>query len=163
MRIQELMSHPAVTCHPTDSLSKAAQLMWEADIGTVLVVGTDQKLAGIITDRDIAMATYLQGKAPADIHVDSVMAKQVYACQPSDSLEIAAILMGQKQVRRIPVVDDDGHPLGVLSLADLTRDQANGRSREDAAREILALIAMICEPRTETPPAELAAHASVHA
>jgi CBS domain-containing protein len=120
VRVQDVMKESPITCLASDSLSHAAYLMWEHDCGTVPVVDAHGTLVGIVTDRDICMATYTRGQAPASITVEATMSKHVCVVSPADSLEHAARLMGEHQVRRLPVVDG-GRLVGMLALADLAR------------------------------------------
>lgn len=147
MRIEQVMNQPAVTCSTSDNLSTAAQLMWEHDCGILPVVDDNRHLAGVITDRDICMAAYTQGKALREIPVSEIMAKQVFSCRPEDSVDAAENLMGQKQVRRVPVTDGDGRPVGVLSLNDLARDASRAREKDGAGRKLVQTLAEICQPR----------------
>lgn len=119
-RVADLMKRNPVACYASDSLSHAAHLMWEHDCGTIPVIDAEGKLVGIVTDRDICMATYTQGQAPAAITVGATMAKQPCVVSPADSLVNAARVMGEHQVRRLPVVED-GRLVGMLALADLAR------------------------------------------
>jgi CBS domain-containing protein len=119
MQVQELMSHPALTCYVTDSLAVPARLMWDHDCGAIPVVDEEGKLAGMITDRDICMAALSQGVPIVELAVAAVMAKQVIAVEPAQKLGEAEQLMARYRVRRLPVVDAHGRPVGVLSLNDL--------------------------------------------
>jgi CBS domain-containing protein len=147
MNIQEIMSKPVATCRHNDTLNTAAQLMWEHDCGAVPVTGDDGQLIGMITDRDICMATYTRGSAPHEIRVADAMSKQVFSCRANDSLETAEHLMGQKQVRRVPIVDSDNRPVGVLSLNDIARYAASARKKDGLEREVTQTLAAICQPR----------------
>lgn len=144
--IDALMHGPAIVCRSTDSLSQAAGLMWDHDIGIVLVIGDDGRLAGVITDRDIAMATYTKGRAPADIQVADCMATELCTCRSSDSIEVAESLMAANRIHRLPVVDELGRPLGLLSMNDLVRD-AQRTKREDRQRGVVQTLAAIGAPR----------------
>src|SRR5678815_17892 len=106
MRVQDLMNRPAITCDVNDDLNVPAKLMWEHD-------------GGVITDRDICMAAYTQGRSLDQILVNAVMAKHVVSVRPDDKLGDAAHVMTENQIRRLPVVDAAGKPVGVLSLNDL--------------------------------------------
>src|SRR5688572_10536897 len=119
MNIDKLMTKAPVCCAPGDTLNAAAQLMWDHDCGCIPVVeGSEECAAGVITDRDICMAALHTGKALRDIRVQDVMARDLCACAPSDSVEKAEELMRSAQVRRLPVLDD-GRLVGILSLADI--------------------------------------------
>jgi CBS domain-containing protein len=151
MRIEQLMSQPAITCTINDTLSAAAQLMWEHDCGVMPVVGTDGRLTGILTDRDICMAGYTRGQPLHEIPVSAAMSSQVFSCSPQESIDAAERLMSKMQVRRVPVVDRDNRPIGVLSLNDLARHAAAARSGNGLERETVETLAAICRPRARPP------------
>jgi len=79
MRVEQLMNQPVHTCRRTDSLNRAAQLMWDNDCGVLPVVDDRGLLAGVITDRDICMASYTQGRSLLELVVERAMAKKVFA------------------------------------------------------------------------------------
>jgi CBS domain-containing protein len=87
MRIKELMSHPVVTCPNSTTLEDAARLMWEYDCGIVPIVNDDGRLVGVVTDRDICMAGYTQGRPLREIPVVTAMASQVVAAHADDGVE----------------------------------------------------------------------------
>ena len=152
MLVEQLMSRPAVTCSTSDSLARAAQLLWDHDFGALPVVDADGRLVGIITDRDICMAAYLRGQPLADIVVEMAMARQVHACAPGDPIGVAEKIMSQYQVRRVPVADGRARVVGVLSLSDLAREaeQDGGRRRPDVTdAEVSRTLSAICQPRRE--------------
>jgi CBS domain-containing protein len=149
MRIKDLMTQPAVACPDDSTADVAARLMWEFDCGTVVVTDHDGRLAGIITDRDLAMAALSQGRPLHDIRVSSAMARDVSACHQGDQLDAVEQVMRAGQVRRVPVVDDERRPVGLVSLNDLVR--LADRSRRHAAdRELVHTMAAICQPRAGT-------------
>ena len=146
MQASELMTHPAITCGAGSPLSTAARLMWENDCGVLPVVDDGGRLVGMVTDRDICMAAYTKG-APIDaIETRSAMAVNVLACRADDSLESVEQLMKDGQVRRIPIVDGDHRPIGILSMNDLARHAAEDR-RGQVNREVVSTLATISEPR----------------
>lgn len=147
MNIQEIMSKPTATCRPHETLDVAARLMWEHDCGSVLVVNDRENIVGMITDRDICMAAYTKGCPLHAIPVADTMAKQVFSCHAEDSLGVAEHLMSDKQIRRLPVVDDDNHPVGVISLNDIARCAASFRKKNGLDREVTQTLAAICQPR----------------
>lgn len=148
MKVEELMSQPVVTCRPRDSLNAAAKLLWDHDCGAVPVVDDQGVLNGMITDRDICMSAYTRGVGLSDIAVADAMAKDVFACRPQDSLDSAERVMSEKQVRRLPVVNDDDRPVGFISLNDIARFAAASRKKNGLDREVTRTLAAICEPRT---------------
>lgn len=153
MKVAELMTREIRVCHIDDTINRAAQIMWERDCGFVPVVGTDGDgaLLGVVTDREIAMATYTQGKAPNAIPVAQVMARKVVTCNPDDDILRAEALMQLHRLRRIPVVDHNGRPVGILSLNDIAREvgreKGAGHHAELSADSLAATLAAICQPR----------------
>src|SRR5690349_10749594 len=121
MKVSERMSSDVCTLGAHESLERAAQIMWERDCGCVPIVDHEQHLVGVITDRDICMGAYTQGGCLRDIPVHRCMSRAAHVCAPEDSLESAASRMGSQQVRRLPVVDGEGHVVGILALGDLAR------------------------------------------
>ncbi len=147
MHVEKIMSQPAITCRTDDNLATAAALMWNHDCGVIVVVDTDgAHVAGMVTDRDICMAAYTQGKPLAQIPVASAMASHVITCRAKDSLDTAEKRMRMQQIRRIAVVDGAGHPVGVLSLNDLARD-AITRKMTGVEHDLVTTLAAVCEPR----------------
>jgi CBS domain-containing protein len=121
MKIGEIMSRNVRTCQPTDSINQAAQIMWEENCGSVPVVDGDAKVVGIITDRDICMGAYTQGRPLGAIQVDTVLSKSVFTVRETDSLHHAEQLMHDAQVRRLPVLDADDRLVGIVSIGDFAR------------------------------------------
>ena len=153
MKVEQIMTRHVRTCHPGDSLSAAAQIMWESDCGCVPIVEHDEggpRVIGIITDRDICMAGYTQGRPLSAIRVESAMARQVHSCRPTDSLTEALNILRQHQLHRLPVVDNGGHLVGMLSLADAAREavREHGRKGRDVTdTRIGEVLEAICVPR----------------
>jgi len=122
MKVDKLMITDVRTCRAHDQASVAANLMWEGDCGAVPVVDDASRVVGMVTDRDLCMASYMQGKPLHDIQVGHAMSKQVWSCQPQDEVSIAEQIMREHRVRRLPVADEEGQLRGILSLSDLSRE-----------------------------------------
>jgi CBS domain-containing protein len=124
--VTEAMSTSVETVPSDTSLVEATQRMARADIGDVLVVDASGALHGIVTDRDIAIRVVAEGQDPRKIRVGDVMSP-VVSVGSSATVEQAMAVMRQHDVRRIPVVDTTGRPIGVISLGDLsTSRKASG-------------------------------------
>lgn len=118
MLIKELMTANPACCKPTDKLDSVAKLMVEHDCGEIPVCdGT--KLVGVITDRDIACRAVAAGTTPSAVPASDVMTRDVYTIAEDGDVEQALDLMEKKLVRRLPVVDDSGRIVGIVSQADL--------------------------------------------
>jgi CBS domain-containing protein len=147
MNASELMSHPVVTCPVDSDLRTAARLLWEYDVGALALTDRDGRLAGIVTDRDICMAICTRDAPLEDIDVRTTMSKDALVCHGTDSLDAVEALMRAGHVYRIPVVDDDHRPVGIVSITDLAR-LAERDQQPLLDREVVATLARICEPRT---------------
>lgn len=121
MNIGEIMTKHLVTCTPDEPLSQAALKMQKENIGFCPVVENEQ-LVGVVTDRDITTRAVAMG---ADVNaktVGSIMTPSPITGNPSMSLEDACRLMANNQIRRLPIVDEKNHVVGVVALADLAID-----------------------------------------
>lgn len=142
------MTHPAVCCHVNDTLFAAARLMWDHDCGSVVVVNDDGLVTGLITDRDICMAAFIQGRAIDEILVNSAMAHHIVTAQPGQPVDHAAQLMAHHQVRRLPVIDERGYPLGMLALNDIAVEAVQPDTRmKNGPAHIAHTLAAVCQPR----------------
>lgn len=148
MNVEELMTRRVVTCQANETLALAAQKMWDADCGVLPVVGGDGRLVGILTDRDICMSAWSQGRLLTEIPAEQAMSKEVFSVNPDQDVSLAELLMAEKQIRRIPVVDADGKPIGILSMNDLAREAARpGSKLKDGIARAIHTLAAICQPR----------------
>ena len=150
MNVGQIMNRTVETCRPADNLAIAAAKMWDHDIGCLPVIGEDERVVGMITDRDICMAGYLQGGQLIQIPVSAAMSKELYSCRADDALIEAEETMRSRQVRRLPVIDASGKVAGIISLNDLAREaerQVGRKGRELTAQEVSATLAAVCVPR----------------
>jgi CBS domain-containing protein len=150
MIVSQLMGRNLVTCRPQDSLHDAAGKMWEQDLGCLPVLDDDKRVVGILTDRDVCMAAFTQGKRLAEMTVDSAMTHQIFSCLQTDRVEDAEAVMKAHKVRRVPVVDHRRHLVGVISMNDIAREFARefpNRPPDLAAEAFVATHASIGEPR----------------
>ena len=148
MLVQDIMSAPAVTCRVSESLDRAARLMSERDCGFIPIVDDAGAIAGILTDRDICLAACALDRTLKEILVAAVMSCSVLACRPGDPLEVAERLMGAKRIRRLPVLNDEGRPIGVITLGDIARCSARGDA--ELEHEVLRSFAIISRPRRQS-------------
>jgi CBS domain-containing protein len=136
MKVSDLMSQKVELASPDDTIQQAAKAMARIDSG-MLPVGENDRLVGIITDRDIAIRGVAAGKDPMKCCVRDVMTPEVkYAFEDDDITDVAEN-MAQLQVRRLPVVNRDKRLVGIISLADIARQQnarEAGRALEGIAR-----------------------------
>lgn len=144
MKVSTLMTKTPFTCRSTDFLDEAAKLMWDHDIGCVPVVNEKGRVTGMITDRDIAMAAFLRAEPLRAIPVGVTMAQHVISCMPDDDVGAIEKLMAQHQVRRLPVVDEAGRPIGVISINDIARKAGSNSVSSD---DVTSTLAAVSAPR----------------
>jgi CBS-domain-containing membrane protein len=146
LQVKTVMTDVVRSCAPSDPLSVAAKIMWDHDCGAVPVVQADGRLCGIITDRDLCMASYTQGRPLEALRVVDIMSRPVHTCGPEDTLDRAAAIMAEGQIRRLPVVDGEGRPLGIVSISDIALGAAALGQREGQAM-VFQLLRAISKPR----------------
>lgn len=152
MKVKDVMTPNVRTCFMSDNLAAVAQLMWEHDCGCVPVLNEHAQVVGMITDRDLCMAVFLQGASMSEIEVSTVMSRQLFVCTSDDELSAAERIMCEKKVRRLPVLDTQARLVGLLSLSDIAtradQEHAQGvvaRAVTDA--EVARLAAAVSRPR----------------
>lgn len=133
MKVSEVMTREVEVISPDASLREAARKMDDLNVG-VLPVCDGQRLVGILTDRDITVRATAIGESPDVTRVDEVMTDEVWWCYDSDDVEDVAHRMGEKQIRRMPVVDQNKMLVGIVALGDLATDRVPGT--EEALRQI---------------------------
>jgi len=121
MRVSEAMTREVRVANPTQTIRDVAKIMEEIDAGAV-PVGKNDRLVGMITDRDIAIRAVAQGKGP-DTPVREIMSEDIKYCYEDEDLEHVAENMGELQVRRLPVVNRDKRLVGIVALGDIARHE----------------------------------------
>jgi CBS-domain-containing membrane protein len=150
MNVSELMTTSVKSCGSHDDLQRAAQIMWENDCGALPVLDADNRVVGMITDRDICMAAYTQSRPLWQIPVSSAMAHQVHGVRESDPVEVVETLMRRVRVRRVPVLDGHGRVKGILSMNDLARHAHRSAGRKSnglSGDSIVHTLSVIGEPQ----------------
>ena len=161
MNVQDVMTRSVCSCTICDSLSANARILWDNDCGCVPVTDETGRVVGMLTDRDICMAAYTQGRCLDDLRVDSAMSRELHAVAADDTLSFVQRKMQEQQLRRLPVVDADFRLVGLLALHDLAceavRDPRRGRDGVslEAVGQTLAAVSRPRKARPEPPPAAL--------
>jgi CBS domain-containing protein len=148
MKVSEIMTREVASCTQTNTLSDAARIMWERDCGAVPVVDEQNRAVGIVTDRDICIASATRGAAPYQIPVRDLMRTTLYTCRAEDEVEESLDTMRKQGVRRLPVVDTDGKLCGIFSLTNvlLQADKLLGaRARPAFYEKVFSTFKGICE------------------
>ncbi|HMO81132.1 MAG TPA: CBS domain-containing protein [Pyrinomonadaceae bacterium] len=131
---REIMTASVKTATPNTTLREVAAMMREGDMGSVPVVN-GEKLVGIVTDRDIVIRAVAEGKGP-ETPVSEAMTTEIFSVGPDDFAFEAIRLMGEKQVRRIPVVNPDGSLAGIIAMADIALEMEDEREIAETLEEI---------------------------
>jgi CBS domain-containing protein len=149
MKVRDIMTRDVAACVLDANLAEAATTMYRRNCGCLPVVSPDGHIAGLLTDRDIAIAVALRGRAADHIPVREVMTSFVYSCSPDDDIDDALSIMRIQKVRRLPVVDADGHILGLLSIDDVVL-HASEADAGAAAGHVIEALQGICTHGTLT-------------
>lgn len=153
MKVHEIMSRDPICCRPTDRLADVAWKMYEGDCGVLPVLGETGEAVGMITDRDVAIATMTKNKPPSEILVAEVVNGRVHACGPDDKLETALETMATERVRRLPVLEAGRRVIGVLSMNDVILRLGHATPHLALTRHALTAFHRICEHQGGAPTA----------
>ncbi|WP_158044165.1 CBS domain-containing protein [Skermanella pratensis] len=135
MQIREIMTRDVEVVAPGDTIQRAAKLMDELNVG-VLPVCEGPKLVGMITDRDITVRATSVGKAPGECKVAEVMTDEPRYCYEDDVVSDVSRLMGDMQIRRVPVLDSGDHLIGIVSLGDIATDSDRPQTIADTLGQV---------------------------
>jgi CBS domain-containing protein len=119
MKVKDAMHRNAEWVEPTTTVSALAKKMRDLDVGS-LPVGENDRLVGMVTDRDIAIRAVAEGADPNQVTARDIMSKGIVYCRDDEELEDAVRIMEQKQIRRLPVIDGNKRMVGILSLGDVS-------------------------------------------
>ncbi len=133
-RCREIMTANVQTATRAMTLREVARLMRDGDMGAMPVV-ENGKLVGIVTDRDIVVRAIAEGKN-ADAPVGDVMTTEIFSVKPDDFVFEAIRLMGDKQIRRIPVTSETGELAGIIAMADIALEMEDEREIAETLEEI---------------------------
>ena len=145
MNVQAIMTNNVQWCGLGTNLSAAAKLMWDTDCGVLPVLNGEGQVLGMITDRDICMACATKGRAPSELTVFDAVSGKTHSCKVYDDVHTALDTMKREQVRRLPVIDEEGVLQGVVSMNDFIlvaeETKAPAISCEDVTRALKAISA----------------------
>jgi len=133
MKVQDIMTSDVQCCGPDSNLAAAAKMMWDSDCGALPVLNLEGHVMGMITDRDICMATATKNKPASDITVWETVSGKAYTCQLSDDVHTALDIMKREKVRRLPVVDADGVLQGIVAMNDFVLLAADAKGAKAPA------------------------------
>lgn len=145
----DIMSASPMSCRPETDLAAAAMMMWDGDCGILPIITEDQKLRGVITDRDICIALGSRHRRAEEMTVQEVSNAAVFSCRPEDDIHKAMETMGLHQIRRLPVTGPGGNLVGMISMKDLVlavaKPEKGRKAGELKGEEILKTFQDICQ------------------
>jgi CBS domain-containing protein len=150
MKVQDVMTSEVKSCRPETNLAEAAAMMLEYDCGALPVVDNENKVIGMITDRDIAIAAATKARLASEIPVGEVISRKVYSATLDEDIHAALKTMRHEKIRRLPIVNRDGMLQGILSLNDiaLRAEEERGRHHSELTYEdAMSTVKAVCEHR----------------
>jgi len=149
MQVQDIMTRDVCSCGPGMDAATAAELMWRRNCGSLPIVEDSGRVVGIVTDRDLFLALGTSNRKPADLSLGEIMNRDLALCNPGSDLRIALKTMAQRQLRRLPVVDEAGTLQGILSLADVAL-----RADDELSQDVLSVVRAVCDRRNRRKAAQ---------
>lgn len=150
MKVKEIMTAKVKSCSQAAHLAAAAEVMRKSNCGALPVVDGDEKVIGMITDRDICLAMSAKDRDPSRSKVSEVISGKVYDCAPGDGVKNALKTMRKKKVKRLPVVNGAGALKGILSFGDIllhARKAKGKKSQMPSYKDLARTLQAIYEPR----------------
>lgn len=135
MKVRDVMTNPVIRINPEESVAVAARTLEHYNIGILPVCGYDGQVCGLVTDRDLVTRCLASGRSPMTTPVREVMTSQVISAKPEMDAAAAAQLMGQRQIRRLPVMEN-GKLCGMVTIGDLARREESAPDATDALADI---------------------------
>ncbi len=148
MKVRELMTSEVDCCGSHTDLAAVAMMMWRDNCGIVPVVEDTRRVVGVVTDRDICMGAATRHRRPEELTARELMSGKVFSVRPEDDVHTALETMRQRKVRRLPVLDADGHIQGLISMNDIVLRVSAGGPRKGTAltaEDVLLALQGICE------------------
>ncbi len=152
MKVRDIMTTEVKQCGPEANLAEAVATMWAGDCGALPVVDSDQKVIGVITDRDITIALGTRNRLASEVAVNEVISGNVFAARPDDDIHDALRIIQTQKVRRLPVIDRKGTLQGIVCLDDLAvhAEKANNQADTLSYEDVVNALKAICDRRIET-------------
>jgi CBS domain-containing protein len=119
MKVQDVMTSEVGFCRAEDNLARAANIMWEKDCGAIPIVDAENRIAGMISDRDICIAVATRDCRASEIGVAEFCRENIVACEPDDKLKDVLKKMAKNQIKRLPVISQNRELVGIISVTDI--------------------------------------------
>lgn len=141
MNVKDVMCKNVVSCNASSNLDEVAKMMWDNDCGSVPIVDDENQPIGIVTDRDIAMGASIAHRPLWEITSAEINnGRAAITCEQNDDVQSALSTMKEKQVRRLPVVNDSGELSGIVSIGDLVKFSAYQKGAKLPYKDTMATL-----------------------
>ena len=148
MKVQDAMTSDVVFCLTTDSSADAAAIMRRKNCGIVPVVNAENRVVGVITDRDVCIAGFDRDCPPSEIKLNEFCRKDIIVCQPNEKIGDALKKMRKHQIKRLPVTSQNGELVGIISITDiLSTTSKNKKASKKLRKKIISTLLEIGKPR----------------
>jgi len=150
MKVEDVMMRTPAFCSSETDLGAATELLWSRNCGILPIVNAQQKVVGVVTDRDLCIALGTRNRPAGQVTVGQVASGQVYSCQVEDDIHAALETMARHKVRRLPVLSNEGRLEGILSMDNIVLhadSSGAGKPTELGARDIIVTLKRIYGPQ----------------
>jgi CBS domain-containing protein len=147
MKVQDVMTSDVGFCSPTDSLVKVAAIMRQIDCGAVPIVNAENRVVGIITERDAFLAVAGKNLTAAKIEAGEFCTENIVVCKPDDKIKVVLRKMRKNQIKRLPVISQSGELIGIISITDVLLVPKKDKSLRKKA---VSTLTAISKPRPIT-------------
>jgi len=127
MKVQDVMMRTPVSCGPETNLGAAVEFLWNRNCGMLPIVDAQQKVVGVVTDRDLCVALGTRNRLPGEVTVGEATTGKVFSCKPTDDIHAALETMAKQKVRRLVVLNEQGTLEGILSMDDVVLHAETGK------------------------------------
>ena len=150
MYVKSVMVRTPAFCRPETNLGVVAEILWNRNCGILPIVDAQERVVGVVTDRDLAIALGTRNRLPGDITAREVTKGDVYSCKPDDDISAALNTMAEKRVRRLLVVNNEGKLEGILSMDDIVLHAAAksaGKPSDVSLEDVVKTLKCVCAPQ----------------
>jgi CBS domain-containing protein len=145
MKVRDIMASAPASCYMDTNLATAVEILWSRNCGILPVLNGEQRVVGVVTDRDICIALGTKNRPAGEITAGEIASGNVFACTPDDDVHTALSVMAQGKVRRLPVIGSEGTLKGLLSMDDIVLHSGTGKG-EIPYHEIVAILKTLYQP-----------------
>ena len=149
MKVKDVMMGTPASCSAETNLGAAVEILWNRNCGILPIVNAQQRVVGVVTDRDMCIALGTRNRLAGEIAVGQVTSGKVFACKPDDDVRGALATMAQAKVRRLPVINSDGKLEGILSMDDVvahSEARIQGKTSELSHDDVVETLKQVYRP-----------------